>query len=113
MEPLENSHDREVHSMGKVVGQPWFLSYKNSGLGSSNASRIFLQSQEIIGKLILVLDIEFGDPDTPVLDSLYQQSQTAGLVESVVIEVLFLLRLVQAYNVSLFGTCISERNRYC
>ena len=107
MEPLENGHHSKVYRMGKIIGYPRFFPYKDFGLGTATPG-VLHQGQEVIGQLLTVLNIEFWDPYSTVLDSLYQKGQASGLIKSIVEEVLLLLCFIQGYDIAFLGAGICE-----
>ena len=94
--------------MCKIVGYSGFLADEDY-ITALHTSGVLFKGQEIIGQLRGILHIELGNSQRTVLERLYNKSKRTGLVQRVVIEVPLLLGFVQSYNITLLGTCISER----
>lgn len=107
MEPLENGHYSEVHCMSEIIRDTGLLPYKDFGLGAA-APGVLHQGQEVIRQFLTILNVEFRYPYSSVLNGLYQKCQAPGLIQSVVEEVLLLLRFIQGHNIAFLGACICE-----
>lgn len=99
--------------MCKIVWHTWFLAYEDNCPVAYIGSWILLKRKEIIGKLVLVLDIELHYTYRRVFQCLHNKSKAPGLVYCIVVVVSLLLSFIIAYDVTFLRSSIGERHRIC